>query len=75
MPSPPSLPLSPERRRLRSLKAIAVREGHQAEADRLDTELRAARLATRIRETLDATPPLTAEQRLALAGMLAEVAR
>ncbi len=70
-----TIPVSAERRRLRSLKAIAVREGRHAEADRLDTELRAARLATRIRETIDASPPLTAEQRLALAGLLTEVAR
>lgn len=74
MPSP-LIPLSPERRRLRSLKAVAVRDGRQADVARLDTELRAARLATRIRETLEGTPPLTVEQRLALAGMLAEVAQ
>jgi hypothetical protein len=67
---PTTTPLSPERRKLSSAKAIATRWGHTTEADRLDTELRTARLADHIRDNLHGTPPLTPEQRLFLAALL-----
>lgn len=62
--------LSERRRKLRSHKATAVRLGRHDEALRLDTELRAERLADYIREIVDAAPPLTVEQRDRLALLL-----
>jgi hypothetical protein len=62
--------ISEERRKLRAHKGVAVRLGNIAEADRLDTEIRAARLADYIRRTVDAAPPLSAEQRDRLALLL-----
>lgn len=70
MPSGISEPLSPERRVLRSRKAVAVRLGRTDEANRLDAEIRTARLADYIRHTVDAAPPLTDEQRTRLANLL-----
>ncbi|MDQ3477404.1 MAG: hypothetical protein M3492_14050 [Actinomycetota bacterium] len=62
--------LSAQRRKLRSHKATAVRLGHHDEAQRLDTELRAERLADAIRATVDVAPALTPHQRDALAALL-----
>jgi hypothetical protein len=62
--------LSPERRRLRSRKGVAVRLGNAAEAARLDAEIRTARLEDYIRRTVDACPPLSDEQRARLAALL-----
>ena len=70
MPSIASEGLSPERRRLRAHKGVAVRLGNSSEAARLDTEIRTARLADYIRRTVDTAPPLTAEQRDRLALLL-----
>lgn len=70
MPSVVSEGLSAERRRLRAHKGVAVRRGDAAEAARLDTEIRTARLADYIRKTVDAAPPLTPEQRDKLALLL-----
>ncbi len=70
MPSVVSKGLSPERRKLRAQKGVAVRLGRHAEADRLDAEIRAERLAEYIRETVDAAPALSAEQRDRLALLL-----
>lgn len=72
MPKPA---LSQQRRQLRSHKATAVRLGRHDEAQRLDTEIRAERLADYIRETVDAAPPLTPEQRNRLALLLRPDAR
>lgn len=55
----------------RSRVATAVRQ-HDAAAERAARrDLTAARLARRIQEALNATPALTADQRTALARMLA----
>lgn len=70
MPSVISDGLSIERRQLRARKGVAVRCGNTAEAARLDTEIRTARLADYIRQTVDASPPLTVEQREELARLL-----
>lgn len=70
MPSVVSDGLSAERRQLRSRKGVAVRLGHTEDAARLDTEIRAARLAEYIRTTVDASPPLDDEQRTRLAALL-----
>lgn len=75
MPFVASEGLSIERRKLRAHKGVAVRRGDQAEAARLDTEIRTARLADYIRKTVDAAPPLTAEQRDRLALLLQGEAR
>jgi hypothetical protein len=40
------------------------------EAEKARRDLRAAKLAKHIREVVDAAPPLSAEQRLRLAGLL-----
>lgn len=62
--------LSERRRKLRSHKATAVRLGRHEDAQRLDTELRAERLADYIRQTVDAAPPLSEAQRDRLALLL-----
>lgn len=48
-----------------------VRLGNHQEADRLRTELRKAKLAAKIREAVDAAPPLTTEQIAELRALLA----
>ena len=65
--------LSAERRQLRSRKGVAVRLGRTHEAERLDTEIRTARLADYVRATVDASPPLTSEQRDRIAALLRPV--
>lgn len=62
--------LSVERRQLRARKGVAVRRGDHAEADRLDAEIRTARLADYIKSTVDAAPELSAAQRDRLAALL-----
>lgn len=62
--------LSPERRQLRARKGVAVRLGHHDEAQRLDTEIRTAKLEDYIRRVVDAAPPLTDEQRDRIAALL-----
>ena len=66
--------LSLERRKLRAQKGVAVRLGRTEEAQRLDTEIRTARLADYIRRTVDAAPPLTDTQRRRLAALLSPAA-
>jgi hypothetical protein len=70
MPSAISGDLSAERRILRARKGVAVRLGRTEEAARLDAEIRTARLADYIKQTVDSAPPLTVEQRDRLAGLL-----
>jgi len=65
-----SVVLSEERRQLRAHKGVAVRLGRTEEAQRLDTEIRTARLEDYIRKTVDAAPPLTPAQRDRLALLL-----
>ena len=60
--------LSPLRRTLRARKAGLTRQGGDT-AD-VDRALRAAKLEDHIRRVVDAAPPLTAEQRSALAALL-----
>ncbi|KQO41875.1 hypothetical protein [Aeromicrobium sp. Leaf245] len=62
--------LSEKRRKLRARKGVAVRLGNEAEAARLDAEIRAERLADYIRVAVDAAPPLSVEQRQRLAVLL-----
>lgn len=54
----------------RARLASAVRFGHESDAEAAERDLRAANLAKYIKQVVDAAPPLTAEQRLALAGLL-----
>lgn len=61
---------SPERRRLVALKAINVRYGNTAEAERLDAEIRTARLEAEIEEAVAKFPPLSDEQCQRLARLL-----
>jgi hypothetical protein len=61
---------SAERRRLRSLKGVAVRLGDAEAAARLDAEIRTERLAEYIRGAVDQAPPLNADQRARLARLL-----
>jgi hypothetical protein len=62
--------ISAERRQLRARKGVAVRLGHTEEAERLDTEIRTARLEEQIKRVVDEAPPLTDEQRARLAQLL-----
>lgn len=50
--------------------ALNVQRGNHQEADRLRTELRKAKLANKIREAVDAAPPLTSEQISELRALL-----
>lgn len=61
---------NPEVDRHRARKAVAIRDGRTEAAEMADRDLRAARLADSIRKLVDQAPPLTAEQRLRLAGLL-----
>lgn len=61
---------SPERRKLRAQKGVAVRRGDVAEVARLDTEIRAARLAAHVEKALADAPPLTDSQRHRIARLL-----
>jgi hypothetical protein len=54
----------------RNRKGGALRTGNTQLAQVADRDLRAAKLASYIRELADITPPLNAEQRMALAGLL-----
>lgn len=54
----------------RNRKGGAMRTGNMQLAELADRDLRAAVLAKHIRELADAHPPLTAEQRRALAALL-----
>lgn len=67
--------IDPDVARHRARKATAVRDGRTEVAEIADRDLRAARLADHIRKLVDAAPPLTAEQRLRLAGLLVGGAR
>lgn len=62
--------IDPAVARARSRKAVAVQNGRPAEAATADRDLREAKLAAHIRALVDQAPPLTAEQRLKLAGLL-----
>lgn len=60
----------PEIQRHKSRKAVAVKNGRPADAAVADRDMREAKLAAHIRALVDQAPPLTAEQRLKLAGLL-----
>lgn len=61
--------IHPEVAKIRATIAVKERDGHDTSVLRRD--LRAAMLAKRIKETVDAAPPLTDEQRQQLAALLA----
>jgi len=54
----------------RARKGGYARRGNTEGAELADRDLRASVLAKRIKQVVDAHPPLTAAQRLALAGLL-----
>lgn len=54
----------------RSKIALTKRHDPSADVSHLRQQLKAERLEDYIRRTVDAAPPLTAEQRLRLAGLL-----
>jgi hypothetical protein len=54
----------------RNRKGGALRHGNTEAAELADRDLRASVLAKHIRQVVDAAPPLTDAQRLALAGLL-----
>jgi hypothetical protein len=54
----------------RARKASAIRHGNAEAAQEAGRDLRAAVLAGAIKRAVREQPPLTAEQRVALAGML-----
>ena len=62
--------IDPDVARHRSRKAVAVQNGKADEAATADRDLREARLAEYIRNLVDQAPPLTAEQRMRLTGLL-----
>lgn len=62
--------IDPEVATHKGRKAVAVRDGNTELAGIADRDLRAAKLADHIRKLVDQAPPLTAEQRLRLAGLL-----
>lgn len=63
---------TPSRRSTASTIAAVTRHNgpHDPRLPELQRDLRAAELEDHIRQLVDAAPPLTAEQRLRLAGLL-----